>query len=107
MFSIRDVFFLALHRSHRRLAAEVGPKLRDLLPGVQSLSRTYLNVLSEYCQVGGMDVGVVDVDVDGCADVGNGMVNESPKEANMVKKNQSNEHHLAFHDATLWLGHFE
>lgn len=28
----------------------VGPKLRDLLPGVQSLSRTYLNVLSEYCQ---------------------------------------------------------
>ena len=28
----------------------VGPKLRDLLKGVQGLSRTYLNVLSEYCQ---------------------------------------------------------
>jgi len=28
----------------------VGPKLRDLLKGVQGLSQTYLNVLSEYCQ---------------------------------------------------------
>ena len=31
----------------------VGPKLRDLLKGVQGLSRTYLNVLSEYCQADG------------------------------------------------------
>ncbi|CAJ1431583.1 unnamed protein product, partial [Effrenium voratum] len=28
----------------------VGPKLRDLLPGVHGLSRAYLNVLTEYCQ---------------------------------------------------------
>ena len=31
----------------------VGPKLRDLLKGVQGLSRTYLNVPSEYCQADG------------------------------------------------------
>ena len=35
---------------HPSATTEVGPKLRDLLKGVQGLSQTYLNVLSEYCQ---------------------------------------------------------
>eukprot|EP00439_Symbiodinium_sp_Y106_P086582 s662_g34.t1 len=28
----------------------IGPKLRELLPGLQTLSRTYLSVLTEYCE---------------------------------------------------------
>ena len=39
----------------------VGPKLRDLLKGVQGLSRAYLNVLSEYCQADGGTLVVMEM----------------------------------------------